>query len=636
MRLAFAILASSCVFYLAGCSGAPFTNTNSAKTGPVQGPVIQGKVHGGQTVITGAHIYLYAANNTGYGASSISLLNSTGSNTQKDSNGNYYVTTGSDGSFGITGDYTCPSATSQLYLYATGGNPGSGANSAIGLLAALGSCPANGTLSPTLYIVVNEVSTIATAYSIAGYATDILHVSSPNNTLALTGISNAFAAVTNLETLSTGLALASTPAGNGTAPQSEIDTLSNILAACINSTGSASTACTTLFTNAKNAGVTPTDTAAAAIGIAHNPGTGIAALYALQTGSAAFQPMLSAAPNDFTIAVSYTGGGLNVPSAVAIDASGNAWLSNYGGNSVTELSSLGVPSSKSPYTGGGLFQPIAIAVDASGSAWIADDPFSTSSGAVSKISSGAVSEYTVGGLMGPYGIAIDGGGNVWVPNGDNSSVTKLTNAGTNAAGSPYLNGGLDGPGFVAVDGSGNAWLANHTDISEFSNSGSPLSGIAGFTGASLGNTFSLCIDGGGNVWVTTGSSVVKISNSGIVPSSGFTGAGMDVPVFPAVDGAGNIWVLNGGSPTDVELSNSGSILSGANGYSFPATGWGTGQINANQGIAVDGSGDVWIINPGNSAVVEQIGVATPVITPIAAGLPATPTGNGSSNLGTRP
>jgi hypothetical protein len=629
-----ATVLSVCVSFLAGCSGAPFTN--SAKTSPVQGAAIQGKVHGGQTVIVGASIYLYAANDTGYGNASISLLNSSGSNTQKDSNGNYYVTTGSDGSFGITGDYTCPSTTSQLYLYATGGNPGSGANSAIGLLAALGTCPANGTLSPTLYIVINEVSTVATAYGIAGYTADALHVSSPSTTLALTGIANAFAAVRNLETLTTGVALATTPAGNGTVPQSEIDTLANILAACINSTGPASTACTTLFNNAKNGSTTPADTATAAVNIAHNPGANIATLYGLQTGSAAFQPMLSAAPNDLTIAVSYTGGGLSVPSAVAIDASGNAWLSNYGGNSVTELSSLGVPSSGSPYTGGGLFQPIAIAVDTSGAAWIADLPFSTTTGAVTKISSGVVSEYTVGGLMGPYGIAIDGGGNVWVPNGDNSSVTKLTNAGTNAAGSPYFNGGLDGPGFVAIDGSGNAWLANHTDISEFSNSGSPLSGSGGFTGPSLDNTYSLCIDGGGNVWVATGDSVVKVPNSGTVPASGYTGAGMDVPVFPAVDGAGNVWVLNGGSSTDVELSNSGSILSGANGYIFPATGWGTSQINANQGIAVDGSGDVWIINPGNSAVVEQIGVAVPVITPIAAGLPSTPTLNGTSNLGTRP
>ncbi len=312
---------------------------------------------GGQAVISGASLYLYAANNNGYGNASISLLNSTGSNTQKDTNGLYYVTTGSDGSFGITGDYTCPSTTSQLYLYGTGGNPGSGANPAIGLLAALGTCQANSTLSPSLYIVINEVTTIATAYAIAGYATDPLHVSSAADALAQTGIANAFATVTNLETLNTGVALATTPTvngGNGTVPLSEIDTLANILAACVNSTGPDFTPCSTLFSNAMNGSTAPGDTATAAINIAHNPGANIANLYGLQTGSAAFQPMLSVAPSDFSIAVSYTGGGLNIPSAVAIDALGNAWVSNYGGNSATELSSLGKPSSGSPYTGGGL------------------------------------------------------------------------------------------------------------------------------------------------------------------------------------------------------------------------------------------------------------------------------------------
>lgn len=238
--------------------------------------------------------------------------------------------------------------------------------------------------------------------------------------------------------------------------------------------------------------------------------------------------------------------------------------------------------------------------------------------------------------MGPYGIAIDGGGNVWVPNGDNSSVTKLTNSGTAASGTPYFNGGLDGPGYVAIDGSGNAWLANHTTLSEFNNSGTPITGSGGYSGASLTNTNTLAIDGSGNVWVMTGASVVKVSNAGTVPSSGYTGAGMDEPIAAAIDGSGNVWALNYGSSSDVELSNSGSILSGANGYSFPATGWGVGAPNTNQAIAVDGSGNVWIINPANSAIVEQIGVATPVITPICAGLPATPTVNGTSNLGTRP
>ena len=100
------------------------------------------------------------------------------------------------------------------------------------------------------YVVVNEVSTVAAAYAMAGFATDALHVGSSGTALAQMGIANAFANAANLETIGTGVALATTPAGNGTVPQAEINTLANILAACVNSNGTGS-ACSTLFANAE-------------------------------------------------------------------------------------------------------------------------------------------------------------------------------------------------------------------------------------------------------------------------------------------------------------------------------------------------------------------------------------------------
>ena len=132
---------------------------------------------------------------------------------------------------------------------------------------------------------MNEVSTVAAAYAMAGFATDATHVGSSGTALALTGIANAFANAANLETLGTGVALATTPAGNGTVPQAEINTLGNILAACVNSTGGdgppSLRRATTLFTNALSSGTTgtlPTDTATAAINIAHNPGVNVASV----------------------------------------------------------------------------------------------------------------------------------------------------------------------------------------------------------------------------------------------------------------------------------------------------------------------------------------------------------------------
>ena len=100
---------------LTGCA---LTNTATPTTSA--GALLKGNVHGGQQPVTGAHVYLFAANTTGYGQPSVSLLNANTDGT--DSLGSY-VLTDTNGGFSITGDYNC-TASSQVYLLATGGNPG--------------------------------------------------------------------------------------------------------------------------------------------------------------------------------------------------------------------------------------------------------------------------------------------------------------------------------------------------------------------------------------------------------------------------------------------------------------------------------------------------------------------------------
>jgi hypothetical protein len=633
---------------LAGCSGGAISGLDETA---VAGAQFTGVVHGGQQPIVGAKIFLLAANTTGYGGNgiaasasnaSISLLKSAANATQDTNSSDptyndYYVTTGTGGSFAITGDYTCISG-QQVYIYALGGNPtyptGS-VNSAIGLLAALGPCPSTDSFPSTTYVVVNEVSTIATAYAFAGFATDALHVSSSGTALAQTGIANALANVANLETLSTGNALATTPAGNGLVPQANINTLADILAACVNSSSPSSSGCSTLFTNAMSAGstgTTATDTATAAINIAHYPGTNIAALYALPIATPPFAPPLTAQPNDFTIRLGFSGGGLNQPGSIAIDGAGNAWTANYYGNSVSELSSAGAALSPSTgYTGGGLTGPNSIAIDVSGDAWMAND-FS-----VSKLSNAGTAlspstGYTGGGLDNPNSVAIDGAGDAWMTNVN--GVSKLSNAGTALSPSTgYTGGGLDNPSSIAIDGSGDAWIAGvfSPDVSEFSNAGTALSPSSGYSGGGLYQPHSIAIDGLGNAWTANYEGVSKFSSAGtpLSPSIGYTGGGLaNNPSSIAIDGSGNAWIANPYGNIVSELSNAGTPLS-------PSTGYTGGGLTGPNSIAIDVSGDVWL-SSNSDIVSEIIGVATPVITPICAGLPATPTANGTSNLGTRP
>ena len=352
MRAPSAFLLSSVALLLSACAGMPVLTTSN--TDSVSGTALRGSVHGGQNPIAGAHVYLYAVNNTGYGGpgiaasttnASISLLGSN-SNTTEDGSGNYYVTTDPYGNFKIDNDYTCPSNYAHIYYYASGGDPGlgSGVNSAITLLAPAPACNTSASTD------INEVSTIASVYAFAGFASDPTHVSSSNTALASTGLTNAANTLSNLEDVYMSVALATTPGLNGTVPQQEIDTLANILAACVNSTGPASTPCSTLFSNATNNSINAPDTATAALNIAHNPGlspTAIASLLGLQTPTSPFQPSLPStpAPNDFTIAISYSGAGMNGPLPIAIDKSGDVWVGNTatGANSVSELSPVGAP-----------------------------------------------------------------------------------------------------------------------------------------------------------------------------------------------------------------------------------------------------------------------------------------------------
>jgi streptogramin lyase len=660
MRNSWPIVAMSCALLLAGCSGVPVTVPIQSR--PVAGPALRGMVHGGQQPIVGAHVYLYAASSNGYGGASTSLLgNFTG--TSKDGNGNYYVTTGAGGAFSISGDYTCPSASAQVYLYAIGGDPTPGVPNAVaGLMAGLGSCDSPNFSSD--YFVVNEVSTVATAYAIAGFATDPTHVSSSSSALAGMGITDAFSTIANLETLNAGTALATTPApaANGTVPQNEINTLANILAACVNTNGAVTgptnpTLCYTLFYNAENGGTAASDTATAAINIAHNPSANIDNLYGLQVPNAPFQPFLMTEPNDFTVSITYTGGGLDgsgdAPEGIAVDALGNVWVPNYASDSVSELSPLGVPISGSSgfkYTGSGisgiLASPTSVAVDIYYNAWIA----SLSSTTMTEISrNGNLAttpppNYTGAGLSDPYGVSIDPSSNVWVTNNGGNSLSEFESNGVELSGSTgFQNGDVATPVGIATDTSGNIWYANYSTGSPSIGEATPneLAGsptFSEYSSSQIVSPYSVAIDASGNLWATDqdsnngNGSLVELSTTGMTKGNvlspnpyGFTGGGIDDPYGLAIDGLGNVWTANyGGNSNSVsEFSNVGAAISGTNGYV-------SNGLLFPYAVAIDPSGNVWVASDNtNGPLTEFVGAAAPVVTPLAAGA-------AYQELGTRP
>jgi len=650
MRPLCAILLISCVVALSGCSGAPVMT--SAQPDQVQGAALHGIVHGGQQPITGASVYLYEVGTGGYGgngiaASSInastSLLNSNVLTQTppggEDGNNNYYVTTDSNGNFSISNDYTCPSASTQVYLYSVGGNPGAGGvNSAAGLLAGLGSC---GSLSSSTFITINEVSTIATAYSLAGFATDATNISSSNTPLAAIDVANAFTTITNLETLKTGVPLTTTLGAYGSVPQSEINTLANILASCINSNGAVTgpanpTACYTLLTSALSGGLTgaqPTDTATAAINIAHNPGANVTALYGLQTATSPFLPDLSPAPNDFSVEIGYGAGPNNYGyfSELEIDGSGNAWVvGGFGtaGDGAGEIlaSTLGW-SATTPMTGGGLStgSPQRLAIDESENVWLTTAPCAGCASDLVELNSSGATDYTSCSTQIQFAdagfLAVDGSGNVWMPTAFDNVWEYFPGV---TCWNWYSGGGLNYPGPIAIDASGNAWMANvnGNSLSEFSSAGMVLS-PSGFSGAGEFGPTQIAVDAKGNIWISNyvNGSVSEYNSSGspLSTSSGYTNSSLTYNGGLAIDGAGNVWVSTGGSngtPSLIaELNSSGTVISGPTGYTSP-------DLGSPNLLTVDGSGNLWVLNGGATFIDEFIGLAAPVVTPKAANLAA--------------
>jgi len=611
------------LFFVTGCSVAPVA-TKVSGTGSQPNPptpnrvVVKGEVHGGQQPIIGASVYLFAVSTTGAKQGSTSLLLNT-ADTHAGTWG-YYVPTNSTGGFSIAaGDYAC-SQGQQVYLYSLGGNAGFGINSASGLMAVVGLCgPGNSfpNLPPT--VEMNEVTTVAAAYALAGFATDAAHISGANTATATTGMANAALGASNLASPGSGQALTTTPAGNGSVPQSEIDTLANILSSCINSDGPSSGACSTLLSNATSNGMSsgtqPTDTASAAINIAHNPGANVGNLYPLSTPTAPFQPSLDTAPNDWTIAVTYSGGGLAGPTNVAIDSSGDVWVVN-SNNAMSEfVTATGNFYGQTSLTGIGLSSPWGLAIDASNNVWVTNHGTQS----ITEVAAGSGTSDTGGGLNNSWAIAIDGGdgsGHVWVANHGNSSISEFnpaTGSAISGAGGD-TGGGVNDPIGIATDGAGNVWIGNNggSSLSEFDKNGNAIG--SGFTGGGVSAPVGVAVDAAGNVWTSnSGNNSISRFNPNtstfVSGGSGYSGGGLNVPYGLAIDGSGNVWTANQGGNTISEFNaSSGTFVTGPGGYQAESP----TPLSGPQGIAIDGTGNVWVANDGGNDVTEFVGAASPV------------------------
>ncbi|SNT41972.1 Serine protease, subtilase family [Granulicella rosea] len=141
-------------------------------------------------------------------------------------------------------------------------------------------------------------------------------------------------------------------------------------------------------------------------------------------------------------------------------------------------------------------------------------------------------------------------------------------------------------------------------------SGLTQSGAAITTGHIAGGGRGIAVDALGDVWSLNAAAgtIAEFTKAGSLIFSAFNGGGLSSPTALAFDGSGVLWIAN--------ANNTVSAFTGA-GIPVSATPYSV-SIPAPTSIDVDGSGNLWITNAGDNSVTEMIGVATPVVTPIAA------------------
>ena len=607
----------------AGCGGTVITSTGTtppassctaasassspascpART-PVAGVSFTGKVNAGLQPVSGASVQLFAAGIAGNGSAPTALLSTA-------------VATGSNGTFTIPSGYTCPSAQTPVYLLAKGGQAGTGsaANPFLWLMTALGPC---GSITPGSNFVLNEVTTAASVWTLASFMSSGGSVGA--GCTNVTGLDNAFLIANSLVNASTGTSPGAGIPSTLTVSTGKLNTLANALASCTHSSGGSS--CSGLFTAAAFGSTVPGNTLDAALNIAHFPGNNVAAIYALASGSAVFSPALSAAPPDWMLHNTITGGGMASPASVSVAASGNVWVSSYF-YTVSEFSPDGAALFPAGISGDGINQSYGMALDVQGNVWIANEQTGPNSGLgdvteLNSPGSALATGLTGGGINFPIAVAADSNGNMWFADYGDSKVTLLNSSGSPISGASGWGGtSLAFPVALAVDSSHNAWVANqggNLSITKISTDGSQVTNFnCNCDGAS-----GIATDQNSNVWVANyyGNSISEVNSCGTLVLDDATGGGVEHPQGIAVDGAGSVWVANFLGNSLSEIAGSSSAAPGT--FVSPSTGFGgDAAMLQPYGLAIDASGNIWVSNFGNNTLTQFLGVAAPVKTPLA-------------------
>jgi uncharacterized protein (TIGR03437 family) len=329
---------------------------------------------------------------------------------------------------------------------------------------------------------------------------------------------------------------------------------------------------------------------------------------------------------------------LGVVTGVATDSAGNFYLASPSNSLVLRVTpdgtisivagngTVGFSGDGGPATSAALNNPTGVAVDSSGTLFIADEVNhrirSVSGGIITTVAGSNAFQFsgdgglaTSAGLDEPYAVAVDSAGRLYIADYGSNRIRQVSNGIITTVVGPDS---LNFPYGVAVDSVGNLFIADTYNGRILKVSGGVITTVS----AGFSRPYGVAVDSAGNIFVAdhddnrvrevSGGILTTIAGNG---KAGFSGDGgpaasavINQPTGVAIDSSGNLLILDNGNSRVRRVS--GGIISTVAGSGGNLNFSGDGDVPTSatlsdpRNVVLDSQGNIFIYDTDNGRVRE--------------------------------